>query len=80
MLLRVEGCRFNALCLLRTFRVREDRRLGGSRGSRRDHRDLLVNDRQTTSCGARTDEGGRWIESVGADQIWVTSLVGDLVV
>ena len=76
MLLRVEGCRFNPLRFLRAFRVREDGSLGGSRGSRRDHRNLLVNDRRTTSCRARTDDGGRWIESVGADQIWVTSLVG----
>lgn len=45
MLLRVDGCRFNALRFLRAFCVREDGRLGGSRRSRRDHRDLLVNDR-----------------------------------
>jgi hypothetical protein len=58
MLLCLQGWRFNALRFLRTFRVREDRRLGGCRRSGRDHRDLLVNDPQTRRCRARTDDGG----------------------
>lgn len=39
MLLCLQGWRFNTLRFLRTFRVREDRRVGGCRRSGRDHRE-----------------------------------------
>ena len=40
LLYMLQGCRSNALRFLRTFRVREDRSLGGRCRGGRDHRDL----------------------------------------
>src|SRR6266850_4100216 len=37
-----QRCRSGPLGFLRTFRVREDRKLGGCCGSGRDHRDLYL--------------------------------------
>lgn len=60
---------FDTLCFLRTFRIREDRRVGCCRGGR-DHRSFgETNDMQMTSCKARTgreDDGLRVWESTGS--------------